>query len=64
MKVIRTRVVVALASSALLASGFGLTIVAALSSGPVAVTAAASSASAPASCPQATLIDAGKCVPK
>jgi hypothetical protein len=60
MKVIRTRVVVALASSALLASGFGLTV-AVSSAGSAAVTIAGGSA--PLVCPHATVIEAGKCVP-
>ena len=64
MKVIRTRVVVALASSAVVISTLGLTTIAALSSGPAVATVAASSASAATICPKATLIDAGKCVPK
>lgn len=56
MKVIRTRVGVAVASLGLLTAGFGLTVIAASSAAPTAVAVAASAQSAPPS-PGATLID-------
>jgi hypothetical protein len=65
MKVVRTRIVIALASSAVLAGGLGLTGLAvgfAGSSG--GATIAAGTAVPQLVCPNATLIEAGKCVPK
>jgi hypothetical protein len=58
MKVVRTRIVVALASSAVVASGFGLTAftVASTSQGTVAA-----SQSVTQSCPYTTVIDYGVC---
>jgi hypothetical protein len=64
MRVIRTRVGVAVASFGLLASGFALTVAAAVSTVPTAVAVAASMSANPLACPNATLIDAGKCVPR
>jgi hypothetical protein len=58
MKVIRTRIVVALASSAVVASGFGLTAFAVTSTGQGAVTA---SHSVTQVCPNTTVIDYGAC---
>jgi hypothetical protein len=57
MKVIRTRIVVALASSVVLASGFGLTAVAVSSAGSATTTLAASQP-AGSVCPNVTLIEA------
>jgi len=56
MKVVRTRIAVALVSSAVLASGFGLTAFAASSAGSAApMLTASQSANQP--CPNDTLID-------
>jgi hypothetical protein len=58
MKVIRTRTGLAIASFGLLASAFGLTVIAASSAAPAAVAVAASAGSQSASpSPNATLID-------
>ena len=57
MKVIRTRVAVVIASSAVLASGFGLTAVAVGLVGSATTTLASSQANA-VICPNATLIEA------
>jgi hypothetical protein len=56
MKVIRTRIVVALASSVVLASGFGLTAVAVSSAGSATTTLAASQHPA-GTCSNTTVID-------
>ncbi len=56
MKLIRTRVGVAVASFGLLASAFGLTVITASSAVPTAVAVAAGSQSSTPS-PNATLID-------
>ena len=56
MKIIRTRIVVALASSAVIATGFGLTAVA-VSSGAAAATPLASGQTSNAQCPNTTIID-------
>jgi hypothetical protein len=61
MKVLHGRVAVAVASSAMLASCFGLTALAAANAGSAAVTIAATAS--PLACPHATLVEAGKCVP-
>jgi hypothetical protein len=58
MKLIRTRIVVALASSAVMASGFGLTALAAGSAGQNTVTASHSVSQV---CPNTTVIDYGSC---
>lgn len=58
MKVIRTRIAVAIASSAVMAGGFGLTAVALGSTGPAATSAVASSHIGYSICPNATLIEA------
>jgi conjugal transfer/entry exclusion protein len=60
MKVIRTRIVVALASSAVVASGFGLTAFA-VSSANSATTMLSASQSVAQVCPNGTIIDYGKC---
>jgi hypothetical protein len=58
MKVIRTRAGVAVASIGLLASAFGLTVIAASSAAPAAVTVAGSASSQSVTpSPNATLID-------
>jgi len=56
MKIIRTRIVVALAGSAVLAGGFGLTAVAVSSAGSATTTLAASQP-AGSVCPNVTLIE-------
>ena len=56
MKVVRTRIVVALASSAVVATGFGLTALAS-SSASLGTTAIAASQSATQPCPSATVYD-------
>ena len=61
MKVLQRRVSVAVATSAMLASCLGLTVLSAATAGSVAVTIAA--AASPVVCPHATLVEAGKCVP-
>jgi hypothetical protein len=61
MKVIRTRVGVAVASCGLLASAFGLTAVA-VSSAAAGTVSIASGASL-TFCPRATVIEAGLCTP-
>jgi hypothetical protein len=58
MKVIRTQVGATVASLGLLASGFGLTVIAASSAVPSAVGVGASALV----CPQATVVEAGPCV--
>jgi hypothetical protein len=62
MKVIRIRIEVLVASCGLLASAFGLTVIAVSStaSGTLSIASAASVAS-PNSCPHATVIDAARC---
>jgi hypothetical protein len=60
MKVIRTRVVVALASSAVVASGFGLTVFA-VSSANAGATMLTASQSVTQQCPNATTVDYGAC---
>lgn len=57
MKVIRSRITVAIASSAVMAGGFGLTAVALGSTGPAATSAIASSQPSLSPCPQVTLIE-------
>jgi uncharacterized protein YraI len=61
MKVIRTRVGVAVATCGLLASAFGLTAVAVSSAAAGTVNIASGSSSTV--CPMATVIEAGSCVP-
>jgi hypothetical protein len=58
MKVIRTQIGATVASLGLLASGLGLTVIAASSAAPSAVAAGASAAV----CPKATVVEAGPCV--
>jgi len=60
MKLLRTRIVVALASSAVVASGFGLTALAvsSASSGPAMLSA---SQSVTQVCPNGTIYDYGAC---
>jgi hypothetical protein len=58
MRVIRTRIFVALASSAVVVSGFGLTAFAVSSTSQAAVTASQSAAQ---QCPKTTVIDYGTC---
>jgi len=60
MKVIRTRVGVAVATGGLLASAFGLTAVAVSSAAAGTVTIARGSSAT--ICPMATVIEAGSCV--
>jgi hypothetical protein len=60
MKVIRTRIVVALASSAVVASGFGLTAFA-VSSANLGTTTLAAPRSVTQACPDGTIIDYGAC---
>lgn len=57
MKVIRTRIAVAIASSAVMAGGFGLTAVALGSTGPAATSAVASGLFGHVPCPNTTVID-------
>jgi conjugal transfer/entry exclusion protein len=54
MKVVRTRIAVSLASSALLASGFGLTAIAVSSTSQATITASQSVSQV---CPNTTVID-------
>lgn len=61
MKVLQRPVAVAVASSAMLASCLGLTVLSAATAGSAAVTIAA--AASPAVCSNATLVEAGKCLP-
>ena len=56
MKVVRTRIVVALASSAVVASGFGLTAIA-VSSANLGTTMLTASQSVTHVCPYGTIID-------
>jgi hypothetical protein len=56
MKVVRTRIVVAVASSAVVATGFGLTAFAVASAGP-ATTMLSASQSISEPCPNGTIID-------
>jgi len=58
MKVIRTQVGATVASLGLLASGFGLTVIAASSAAPSAVAAGASVAM----CAKATVVEASGCM--
>ena len=55
MKVVRTRIVVALASSAVVATGFGLTAFAVSSTGPATTMFTASQSAQP--CPNGTTYD-------
>jgi len=58
MKVVRTRIAVSLASSALLASGLGLTAIVVSSTGQGTISASQSITQA---CPNTTVIDYGTC---
>jgi hypothetical protein len=64
MNVLHGRVAVAVASSAMLASCFGLTLLATSPAGTSAVTIASGASQAAFICPNATLVEAGACVPK
>jgi hypothetical protein len=60
MKLVRTRIVVALASSAVVASGFGLTAFA-VGSANLGTTMITASQSVTQQCPNTTVIDYGAC---
>jgi hypothetical protein len=60
MKLVRTRIVVALASSAVVASGFGLTAFA-VGSANLGTTMITASQSVNQQCPNTTVIDYGAC---
>ena len=60
MKIVRTRIMVALASSAVVASGFGLTAFAVGPANP-GTTMITASRSVPQACPYGTIIDYGAC---